>query len=136
LIRTKNGHLDVALADFGIAQFCQEGEELYGNAGTPQYMAPEVLRRRSYSFPVDIWSAGLLLYEIILGQPLLEQESDFGISKQIDAIFSNPTEKKRKFSAIEDPQERDFLQHLLQQQSEKRPTARKALEHPYFNLIV
>ena len=33
--------------------------------GSPEYMAPEVVRRLYYSFPVDIWSAGVILYALL-----------------------------------------------------------------------
>ena len=35
--------------------------------GTPEYMSPEVVQRKSYSFSADWWSAGVLLYEMLLG---------------------------------------------------------------------
>lgn len=52
--------------DFGISQFCQEGESLKELVGTVSYMAPEVIERK-YGFPADIWSCGVILYLLICG---------------------------------------------------------------------
>lgn len=35
--------------------------------GTPHYMAPEVLAGKGYSFNVDLWSLGIMLYEFMSG---------------------------------------------------------------------
>jgi len=37
--------------------------------GSPDYMAPEVLRGESYDFTVDYWSLGCMLYEALAGYP-------------------------------------------------------------------
>jgi len=45
--------------------------------GTPHYMAPEVLMGKGYSFPADLWSLGVMLYEFICGSvPFGEDMSD------------------------------------------------------------
>ena len=38
-------------------------------SGTPGFLAPELLQRRSYSTPVDIWAAGILMYQLLAGAP-------------------------------------------------------------------
>ena len=37
-------------------------------AGTPNYIAPEILRGEDYSFSVDWWALGVLLYEMLAGR--------------------------------------------------------------------
>ena len=130
LVDERNDCLHVALTDFGLAQSCKRNQKLCDNVGTPQYMAPEVLGRKEYDFSVDIWSAGLVLYELSTGQSLLKLQSDGEILATINNIFSKPEEKKRKFSSI-DSEESEFLKYLLQVQSEKRPRASQVLKHPY-----
>lgn len=50
------------IADFGIAQFMNTG--YWQPAGTPMYMAPEVFGNTGYDTSVDIFSFGMLLYEM------------------------------------------------------------------------
>ena len=40
----------------------------YTLIGTPNYMAPEVIRGRGYQLSVDFWSLGICLYEFMCGQ--------------------------------------------------------------------
>ena len=45
--------------------------------GTPHYMAPEVLFGKGYTFSVDLWSIGIILYELMCGGlPYAENEED------------------------------------------------------------
>lgn len=49
--------------DFGLAQYCSPMDVLEDRAGTPMYIAPEVLRR-SYGQKADLWSAGVIAYQV------------------------------------------------------------------------
>jgi NIMA (never in mitosis gene a)-related kinase len=61
---TKNGL--VKLGDFGIAK-CLEFtlEQAKTIVGTPYYLSPEIVCNKPYSFKSDIWSLGVILYEMI-----------------------------------------------------------------------
>ena len=57
------------MADFGLARTVSELEEkllLQTVAGTPLYMAPQILRKQKYSTKCDIWSAGIIFYELLV----------------------------------------------------------------------
>lgn len=67
------------LIDMGTAkQLTQDkGFRTFTIIGTPHYMAPEVMKGKGYSFAVDIWSIGILLYEFMCGQlPFAENAED------------------------------------------------------------
>lgn len=44
-------------------------EQVCSTVGTPDYIAPEVLLKRAYSYPVDFWSLGAIMYEMLFGAP-------------------------------------------------------------------
>jgi cGMP-dependent protein kinase 1 len=51
----------VRLIDFGVAKrFPRDFLKTYSIVGTPHYMAPEIIKSKGYSFPVDYWSLGNL----------------------------------------------------------------------------
>ncbi len=57
------------LIDMGTAKQLkqQSGFRTFTIIGTSHYMAPEVMQGKGYSFSVDIWSLGVLLYEFVCG---------------------------------------------------------------------
>ena len=61
------------IADFGFAKSIEQIKRNAGhefNVGTPLYMSPETLTRNEYSDKTDIWSLGVLFYELIFGRIL------------------------------------------------------------------
>jgi len=71
------------LVDFGSAKWTTE--RTYTVAGTPHYMAPEVIAGKGYSSAVDYWSLGVMLYEFLCGGvPFGEEFTDpYDIYEQV-----------------------------------------------------
>jgi serine/threonine-protein kinase ULK2 len=59
------------ILDFGISRFVKAGGAANTICGTPLYMAPEVAFGHQYTAKVDLWSIGIILYELSNGKPLL-----------------------------------------------------------------
>lgn len=67
ILLTASGH--VILTDFGLSKFLVESEDYSTQTfcGTAEYLAPEVLLGEAYSFGIDYWSFGTILYEMLAG---------------------------------------------------------------------
>ncbi len=63
-----DGQGQVRITDFGLATMSVDGENVIGMSGTPAYMAPEQLLRGQTSVQSDIYSLGLILYELFSGK--------------------------------------------------------------------
>lgn len=66
-------HYEVKVADFGLSYALEGSKKMVTAAahnivGTPNYTAPEVLQGRPYTEKADIWSFGVVLWELILGK--------------------------------------------------------------------
>lgn len=73
------------LADFGFAKIMEPGARTYTLCGTPEYIAPEVLLNKGHGKPVDWWTLGILIYEMIVGQPPFCDEESMAIYQKIFA---------------------------------------------------
>lgn len=58
----------IKMIDFGTAIRLKKGKQLSEIIGTPFYMAPEIFSMK-YAKPVDVWSAGIILYIMLCGYP-------------------------------------------------------------------
>ena len=55
----------IKLGDFGIARVLSHTKSAAKTVvGTPYYLSPEIIMQEGYSFKSDIWSLGVLLYEM------------------------------------------------------------------------
>ena len=61
----KDGYLK--LIDLGTCKKLNGNEKTFTMIGTPNYMAPETLAGKGYSFPADLWSLGIMLFEFMAG---------------------------------------------------------------------
>jgi serine/threonine protein kinase len=61
--------LTIKITDFGFAKIFDPAVGLKDILGSPIYMAPEIVQRKTYGVEVDIWAAGVLLYIMVVGAP-------------------------------------------------------------------
>jgi len=79
LLLDKDGYLKIT--DFGFAKIVSF--KTYTLCGTPEYIAPEVLLNKGHGKGVDWWTLGILMYEMLVGDPPFLDDDPMGIYQQI-----------------------------------------------------
>jgi serine/threonine protein kinase len=125
LINTRG---DVKLADFGYAaQLTQDKQKRNTVVGTPYWMAPELIRGNEYGTKVDIWSLGIMLMEMLEGNPPYMQFPPLRALFLITTKGIPPIQNGDKWSS----DLRDFLNRCIEKDVENRPEANEILSHPF-----
>ncbi|CAN1181648.1 Serine/threonine-protein kinase PEPKR2 [Linum perenne] len=117
----------IKLADFGLAMRISNGQTLSGLAGSPAYVAPEVLQG-NYSEEVDIWSAGVLLHALLTGVLPFQGDS---LESVFEAIKSVKLDFQTGMWVSVSKPARDLLSRMLARDVSARITADEALRHPW-----
>uniref|UniRef100_A0AAX7TRA2 Protein kinase C n=1 Tax=Astatotilapia calliptera TaxID=8154 RepID=A0AAX7TRA2_ASTCA len=123
-----DGHIKIA--DFGMCK-----ENVFGDnrattfCGTPDYIAPEILLGQKYSFSVDWWSFGVLLYEMLIGQSPFHGDDE-------DELFESIRMDTPHYPRWISKESKDLLERLF----ERDPTRRIGIVgnirlHPFFKSI-
>src|SRR5580658_1884037 len=72
---------NVKIMDFGIARSMEAGTRLTGSmVGTPAYMAPEQVAGKPVDYRTDIYSLGLILYEMFTGAPAFQADNPVAVA--------------------------------------------------------
>ena len=94
--------------------------------GTMEYMAPEIMGNEKYDFSVDVWSLGILLYELIMGHSPFRSKKDRNIVIKIklhDLVFDK--NKNLSQECI------DLIKGLLDSNPLTRLRLKDIFEHPF-----
>ena len=126
----------IKLTDFGLAKVWGLGGILETYAGTPAYMAPEVLAcnkqdASSYSAKSDCWSLGVILFLLLSGRHpfpcnLPDKERDKRLREGARMAMQGV-----RWSHISE-EARDLVEALLEVDPERRLSCEEALAHPWF----
>lgn len=133
LLATKEeiGKTSLKLIDFGLAKRFHPGEQVCTKAGTPNYVAPEVLSGR-YDEKVDTWSIGVITYLLLSGKhPFTGKTVEQVLQKVKTANFVTEGKHWKGISA----DGKGFVQACLQKIPMARPSAAHCLRHRWIERL-
>ncbi|XP_067610857.1 protein kinase C delta type isoform X1 [Pseudorca crassidens] len=124
----RDGHIKIA--DFGMCKENMFGDKQASTfCGTPDYIAPEILQGLKYSFSVDWWSFGVLLYEMLIGQSPFHGDDE-------DELFESIRVDSPYYPRWITRESKDILEKLLERDTTKRLGVTGNIKiHPFFKTI-
>ncbi|OLD28936.1 MAG: hypothetical protein AUJ04_00335 [Acidobacteria bacterium 13_1_40CM_3_55_6] len=114
-------HGNARITDFGLAGLAEEFREDEIHAGTPAYMAPEQLDGRTFTVRSDIYSLGLVLYELFTGRKAFEAPT-LGELVKLRRSDTTPTTPSEIVKGL-DPLVEKVIDRCLQKDPENRPSS-------------
>ena len=76
---------DIKITDFGFATYYNQNTIINTLCGSPMYMAPEIITRNGYDYKSDLWSVGIILYEMVHGY------TPFNVHNFVDLVLEIKT---------------------------------------------
>jgi len=115
---------DLKLIDFGLSKRFTPGEFAVTKAGTPYYVAPEVLEGR-YAEQSDVWSIGVITYILLCGSPPFSGNDTVAVLDSVKR--AKPSFDKKEWKNIS-KEAKEMLKALLARSPDLRSTAQQALQ--------
>ncbi|MEU2926324.1 protein kinase [Streptomyces sp. NPDC007251] len=118
LLMQHDGQMHPMLTDFGIARLADSPglTRTQEFVGTPAYVAPESAEGRPQTSAVDIYGAGILLYELVTGHP------PFSGSSALEVLHQHLSAEPRRPSTVPDPLW-TVIERCLRKNPDERPSA-------------
>ena len=115
--------LELKIGDFGLVYKLNKNEKANDYCGTLKYMAPEFFEKKPYSFEVDIWAIGIIMYILLIGQFPFNDEYEI---KTKNLNFPNDIKKSKSA--------KNLIEQILVKEPKKRPTLSQILYHDFFHI--
>lgn len=114
---------DAKIADFGLSGLTDQVRNSGLRAGTPAYMAPEQLLSKGATPRSDIYSLGLVLYELFTGSPVFRPNS----IQELQELHESPIKDPSTIVADIDPAVERAIMWCLERDPERRPPDARAV---------
>ncbi|KAJ1559621.1 hypothetical protein HK405_009928, partial [Cladochytrium tenue] len=114
ILLDESGHAHIT--DFNVAVKFENRDHLSSHSGTLSYMAPEIFGDKGYFWPVDWWSLGVTIYELIWGARPFRGDSNDKIKRAIvedELVFHRTTLTPKAFPMSISPEGLNFISGLL-----------------------
>ncbi|MFI1212101.1 serine/threonine-protein kinase [Streptomyces sp. NPDC020802] len=118
LLQQHGGQMHPMLTDFGIARLADSPglTRTHEFVGTPAYVAPESAEGRPQTSAVDIYGAGIMMYELVTGRP------PFGGGSALEVLHQHLSAEPRRPSTVPDPLW-TVIERCLRKNPDERPSA-------------
>ncbi|MFD5103210.1 serine/threonine-protein kinase [Streptomyces albidochromogenes] len=118
LLDERDGQMHPMLTDFGIARLADSPglTRTHEFVGTPAYVAPESAEGRPQTSAVDIYGAGILLYELVTGRP------PFAGGTALEVLHRHLSEEPRRPTTVPEPLW-TVIERCLRKEPDERPSA-------------
>lgn len=115
----------VKIGDFGIAKVLScTVQQARTMVGTPYYLSPEIVQSKPYNSKTDIWSMGVMLYELCALRPPFDAPSIHLLSMKIIRGVYNP------IPACYSSEIKTLIKQMLEMRPDQRPDVNKILNTP------
>jgi len=129
ILLDSEGH--ICITDFGLSKQIETSEGTHTFCGTPEYLAPEVLKGQGHGTAVDWWSLGTLLFEMLTGLPPF-------YAQNVNVMYTKILSGELRFPSYISDNAKSLLEGLLTRDPEKRLGAnggKEVKEHVWFSDI-
>ena len=131
LLLNDNGR--ILLADYGWSNFKNDGDIRKTFCGTPEYIAPEMLKKEGHDHRIDIWSVGVLMFELLSGYSPFAPKNSFSKSNQ--DLYQNIRKLKIYWPADMPPVAKNLITKILKLDPKERLSLDEILKHKWFQQI-
>jgi len=128
----KTEKMDLKLIDFGLSKRFASGEYASTKAGTPYYVAPEVLEGR-YGEQSDVWSIGVIMYILLCGSPPFTGNDTVAVLDSVKR--AKPPFDKKEWKRVSS-EAKQLLKGLLTRNPATRMNAADALRSPWITMAL